>query len=262
MTIHKKPVVLSISGHDPTGGAGIQADIETLNSLGCHPCTLISCLTVQDSSTVHRLTPIPADSLIEQAITLFDDLPISVIKIGLTGSVACVKAIAHILRLHPRIPVVFDPVLASGDGTALADENLVTVIRQQLLPLTTILTPNGPEALQLSGANAGASIESIGLALLQDKATYVLLTGGHENESTISNRLFYQSALKSTFNWRRQVGEFHGTGCTLASAIAGYIAQGLPVIEAIEHAQAYTDLAIKNALQLGKGQLFPLRQRP
>ncbi|MBQ0789449.1 MAG: hydroxymethylpyrimidine/phosphomethylpyrimidine kinase [Cycloclasticus sp.] len=260
--MHKKTIVLSISGHDPTGGAGIQADIEVLNSLGCHPCTLITCLTIQDSHTVHRLTPLNADSLIEQATALFNDMPISAIKIGLTGSVACVEAIAHILQQHPRIPVVFDPVLASGDGTALADDSLVSAIREQLLPLTTVLTPNSPEARQLSGASGDVSLESIGLALLQDKAAYVLLTGGHDNESIISNRLFYKNTLKNTFNWPRRAGEFHGTGCTLASAIAGFIAQGMPIIEAIEHAQAYTDLAIKNALLLGKGQLFLARQRP
>jgi hydroxymethylpyrimidine/phosphomethylpyrimidine kinase len=260
--MHKKPIVLSISGHDPTGGAGIQADIEVLNSLGCHPCTLISCLTIQDSHTVHRLIPLNADSLIDQATALFNDLPISVIKIGLTGSVACVEAIAHILQQHPRIPVVFDPVLASGDGTALADDSLVSAIREQLLPLTTVLTPNSPEARQLSGISTDASLQAIGLALLQLKIAYVLLTGGHDNESTISNSLFCQNALKNTFNWPRQPGEFHGTGCTLASAIAGFIAQGLPVIDAIERAQAYTDLAINNALKLGKGQLFPARQRP
>ncbi|MDX2424732.1 MAG: hydroxymethylpyrimidine/phosphomethylpyrimidine kinase [Cycloclasticus sp.] len=252
--------MLTISGHDPTGGAGIQADIEVIHSLGCHPCSIISCLTVQDSSTVHRLMPLNADDLVEQASVLFEDMPIVAIKIGLTGSVACVDAIAHILQQQPTIPVVLDPVLASGDGTPLASSQLINAIKNALLPLTTVLTPNSLEARQLTGLAINSPIDEVGLALLDLGVSYALITGGHETgATTISNRLFQRNIPIEVSKWPRRAGEFHGSGCTLASAIAAFIAKGEPITNAIEQAQRYTDGAIKEALKLGKGQLFPNR---
>jgi len=121
--LSKKPVILCLSGHDPSGGAGIQADIEVLQHFNCHACTIITCLTVQDSSTVKRLIPLNGEDIVEQAAVLFKDMPIAAIKIGLTGSIAAIDAIRRILALQPNIPVIFDPVLASGDGTSLANTN-------------------------------------------------------------------------------------------------------------------------------------------
>jgi len=249
----KKPIILSISGHDPSGGAGIQADIETLNALGCQPCSVISCLTVQDSSTVKRLIPLSTDDIVEQATMLFNDMPIAVIKIGLCGSIAAVDAIEQILQSKPNIPVVFDPVLTCGDGSSLAGKALIESIKQRLIPLTTLLTPNSLEAEKLTGT---ASLETAAQQLLTLGAEYVLITGGHQLEQQINNQLFHQQHLVSSYQWPRQVGEFHGTGCTLASAIACFIALTESIPKAVELAQAYTDNAIKNAHQVGKGQAF------
>lgn len=198
------------------------------------------------------------DDLVEQARVLFEDLPIVAIKIGLTGSVACVNAIAHILQQHPTIPVVLDPVLASGDGTPLANTQLIKALKNKLIPLTTVLTPNTLEARQLTGLAINSPLDEVGQALLEQGAGYVLITGGHEaGTTTISNRLFQQNKPTAVSEWPRRTGEFHGTGCTLASAIATFIAKGEPITSAIELAQRYTDDAIKGALKLGKGQLFP-----
>lgn len=205
--------------------------------------------------------PLNADDLIEQASVLFEDLPIVAIKIGLTGSVTCVDAIAHILQQQPTIPVVLDPVLASGDGTPLANTQLINAIKNSLLPLTTVLTPNTLEACQLAGTAINSPIDEVGLALLEQGVSYALITGGHETNTSnsISNRLFQRNKPTAVSKWPRQAGEFHGSGCTLASAIAAFIAKGEPINSAIELAQRYTDKAIKEALKLGKGQLFPNR---
>lgn len=190
---------------------------------------------------------------------LFDDLPIAVIKVGLTGSVDAVKAIVKIIQLHPNIPVVFDPVLASGDGTSLANIKLLDEIKNTLLPLTTVLTPNTIEAAQLSGLQHDNNEESLGKALLNTGTNYVLITGGHSPGAVLRNHLFFNHEKQITYEWERQSGHFHGTGCTLASAIAALVAQGQSIPNAVALAQTYVNQAIKLANRVGKGQLFPNR---
>ncbi|ORU92466.1 MAG: hydroxymethylpyrimidine/phosphomethylpyrimidine kinase [Cycloclasticus sp. symbiont of Bathymodiolus heckerae] len=255
----KKPIVLSISGHDPTGGAGIQADTEVFNHYHCHPCSILTCLTVQDSRTVHRLISLNADNIIEQANVLFADMPIAAIKIGLTGSIDCVEAIETVLLQHPNIPVIFDPVLASGNGTALADDQLISAIKNKLIPLTTVITPNTLEAYKLTGLPITSSIESLGFSLLELGPSYALITGGHIAGEHINNRLFHKNKLIASHQWPRRPGEFHGTGCTLASAITALIAKNTDILSAVTQAQEYTNHCIQHAEQLGRGQRFPCR---
>jgi hydroxymethylpyrimidine/phosphomethylpyrimidine kinase len=255
----QKPVVLSLSGHDPTGGAGIQADAEAIIHHGCHPCSILTCLTVQDSSTVHRLIPLNDADILDQAEVLFNDIQISAIKIGLTGSVECVNAIASILQKHQNIPVIFDPVLACGDGTPLASTALITAIREQLLPLTTLLTPNTLEATKLTGLADNTDINTLGSALLEQGVSTVLITGGHVSGSNVCNYFFQPNETPRALEWPRQAGEFHGTGCTLAASIAALIAQCSSLSNAVEQAQAYTNTCISNAQQIGHGQAFPRR---
>ncbi|HIF18002.1 MAG TPA: hydroxymethylpyrimidine/phosphomethylpyrimidine kinase [Cycloclasticus sp.] len=259
MTITHIPTVLCFSGHDPSGGAGVQSDIEVLTHFNCHPCSALTCLTVQDSSTVYRLIPLSANDITEQANSLFNDMTIDVIKIGLTGSVECVEAIAKLIQQHPNIPVIFDPVLASGDGTSLASNQLIESIKQHLLALVTVLTPNTLEARLLTGLSSEVSVELLGQHLLATGVDYVLITGGHENGDSIINTLFHNGQTIEQNSWERLTGEFHGSGCTLATAIAAQIALGNSISEAINIAQQYTDNALKNAVQIGKGQLFPNR---
>ena len=142
------PVVLCFSGHDPSGGAGIQADIETLVSHGCHPASVITCLTVQNTQDVYKLLPLSASDILEQTQCLLEDLPIAAIKIGLLGSLDALEAVETVLKQLPNTPTVLDPVLASGaTGTPLVDQNLLHAIRTRLLPYITLVTPNRSEAM-------------------------------------------------------------------------------------------------------------------
>jgi hydroxymethylpyrimidine/phosphomethylpyrimidine kinase len=208
---------------------------------------------------VHRLIPLNANDLLEQASAIFNDMPIAVIKIGLTGSINVVRGIVDILKSQPDIPVIFDPVLACGDGTTLANEELIKVIKDELLPLTTVITPNTLEAAQLSALPNNTEVEKLGIALLSLGAEYAFLTGGHASDQKVNNYLFHKNQSVKTTEWPRQAGEFHGTGCTLATAVAALIANGHLIPEAIELAQAYVDSTIIQAQQIGKGQLFPNR---
>jgi hydroxymethylpyrimidine/phosphomethylpyrimidine kinase len=250
------PVVLSFSGHDPSGGAGIQADIETLSSHHCHNISVITALTEQDSHNVKKLIPQAAENIISQANTLFADMPVAVIKIGLLGHYETAQAIAQILQQHPDIPVVFDPILAAGGGAQLSDMQLIESINTLLLPYTTILTPNAQEARALTGLE---DLTACGLALLEKGCDYVLITGTEEQTSVVENQLFQRQQASETFRWERLPHTYHGSGCTLASSIAGLLAQGLEPFSAIAEAQDYTWNALEAGYKVGKGQYKPHR---
>lgn len=251
------PIVLVLAGHDPCGGAGIQADIETLTSLGCHPCTVITALTAQDSVNVKDFQPVPATFLIEQARAVLEDMPVAAFKIGMTGSVEIVEAIHTLLQDYPALPVIFDPVLAGGGGGALSRGDLVHALMDLLVPLTTVITPNSVEARAL--CSDADTLEACAQQLMAYGAEYVFITGGHENTSAIVNRLWGHRQFIDEYSQTRLPGEFHGTGCTLASAVAGYVAHGAQVPTAIRDAQAYTARTVANARRLGMGQLIPNR---
>jgi hydroxymethylpyrimidine/phosphomethylpyrimidine kinase len=250
------PVVLCFSGHDPSGGAGIQADIETLTSHHCHCVSVITALTEQDSHNVKKMLPQAPEDIVSQAKTLFDDMPIAAIKIGLVGHHETARAIHSILQQHPDIPVVFDPVLAAGGGTVLANLQLLETMTELLLPYTTILTPNSYEARLLSEQE---ELNQCGLNLLEQGCEYVLITGGHEPAPIVENRLFFQGAMIETFTWNRLPNSYHGSGCTLAASIAGLLAQNLEPFSAIAEAQDYTWNALDAAYKVGKGQHNPNR---
>ncbi len=251
-----RPIVLSISGHDPSGGAGIQADIETIISHQCHPASIITTLTEQDSRNVKKLIPQQAEHIINQAETLLSDFNIAAIKIGLIGHPDTAIAIKQVLRLCPGVPVVLDPVLAAGGGTELAGRQLIEIIIEHLLPFTTVLTPNSEEARQLTDCS---ELSDCG-RMLQDKgAQHVLITGTHENSEQVHNRLFMPDNLSETFTWERLPHSYHGSGCTLASAIAALLAQGLDVFTAVNEAQEYTWQALAAAYRPGQGQHHPDR---
>ncbi len=251
------PIVLVLAGHDPSGGAGIQADIEALTSLGCHPCTVITALTAQDSVSVKDFQPVPATFLIEQARAVLEDMPVAAFKIGMTASVENAEAIHTLLQDYPELPVIFDPVLAGGGGGSLARENLGQALMELVVPLTTVITPNSVEARAL--CSDADTLEACAQQFMAHGAEYVFITGGHENTSAIVNRLWGHRQFIEEYTQTRLPGEFHGTGCTLASAIAGYVAHGAPIPAAIRDAQAYTARTVAHARRLGMGQLIPNR---
>lgn len=256
------PQVLVFAASDPTSGAGIQADILTLASLGCHPLTAVTALTVQDTTGVQSLLPTTAELLEQQARTVLEDMPVVAFKIGLLGSVENVLAVAEIVSDYPEIPLVFDPVLASGRGDNLSGEEIIAAMREMLLPQTTIITPNAPEARRLAESDEDENEPSLDVCaerLIEMGAQYVLITGTHENTPEVVNTLYGASGVIRHDRWERLPGSHHGSGCTLASAIAGCIAGGASVEEAVRDAQDFTWQSLKNGFRGGMGQFIPDR---
>ncbi len=251
-----RPVVLSFSGHDPSGGAGIQADIETIASHQCHATSIVTVLTEQDTQNVTKLVPQHPGHIASQATILMADVPVKAIKVGLLGSPEIALAVHSIIKQHPNIPVVFDPVLAAGGGTDLANQELINAINHNLLPCTTVLTPNSEEARRLTGLS---DLTECGLCLLEKGCEYVLITGTHETSPEVKNQLFYDGCLYETYAWNRLPYSYHGSGCTLAAGIAALLAQGLGALDAIAEAQEYTWNALNSGFQPGKGQYIPNR---
>jgi len=260
MSSPSPPIVLSIGGHDPSGGAGIQADIEAILANGARSATSITCLTIQDSRNVLRLVPVEPRLVVEQVRTVLGDLPVAAIKIGLVGSSRLAKELASLLAESARrIPLVLDPILRAGGGAALSDETFVTDLRESLVPLATLVTPNLPEARALGGAERP---EDCARALGEAGAAWALITGTHSRDVKVINRLFGPAGQRATWTWDRFPHSYHGSGCTLASAIAAGLARGLAMEEAVTLAQAYTWHSLAAGFRPGRGQHFPDRFFP
>ena len=202
------PVILCLSGHDPSGGAGIQADIETVNQLGGHAASLISCFTVQDSNSLLESQAIDADLLRRQAATLIADIPINAVKLGALGSAAIVMVAVDMiqqLREHrPQLPVVLDPVLSAGGGGSLADAALIEQILETLLPLCTVITPNLAELEKLTGITGQPAAAA--KTLMDTGCPHLLLTGtdsGAKDASKISHWLYTQDEAPQAINCQR-----------------------------------------------------------
>ena len=255
------PSVLCFSATDPSGGAGIQADILTLASMGCHPLSVITAITVQDTSGVEGVMPIDADWVADQARSILEDIPVAAFKIGVLGSVENVSVIAEIVADYPEIPLILDPVLASSRGDEFASEDTLAAIRELLIPQCTVITPNTPELrrLALEDDEDESRIEKLALRLVEMGAEFVLVTGTHEATPDVINTLFSDKGLLRSDNWHRMPGSYHGSGCTLASALAATIARGLDISEAAREAQEYTWQTLKFGFRPGMGQLIPDR---
>ena len=256
------PLVLVFAASDPSCGAGVQADILTLASLGCHPLTALTALTVQDTVGVQSVHPVAAELLEQQARTVLEDMPVAAFKIGVLGSVENVVTVAEILSDYPEIPLIFDPVLASGRGDEFSGEEIISAMRELLLPQTTLLTPNAPEARRLAESDddeGEPGIDVCAQRLIEMGAQYVLITGTHESTPHVVNTLYGPQGVIRRDNWERLPGSYHGSGCTLASAIAGCIAGGASIEDAVRDAQDYTWQTLKNGFHAGMGQLIPDR---
>ncbi len=251
------PAVMAFSGNDPTGGAGIQADIEALASMGCHAAPVITSLTIQDTQDIQGYVPIDASLLVQQARAVLEDMPIAAFKIGMLGSVEVIEAVHTILTDYADIPVVLDPVLVAGGGSEIADEEMIDAITSLLLPQTTILTPNSIEARIL--AHESDSLDACAQELLELGCDYVLVTGTHEATTEVTNTLYGNRRKLESFTWDRLPETYHGSGCTLASAIAGLIAQGMEPFTATHEAQEYTWESLRAGYRLGMGQHLPNR---
>src|SRR5512146_2538958 len=254
------PLVLTFAASDPSGGAGMQADLLTLSSMGCHPLSVVTALTVQDTSGVEGMLPIDADWVADQARALLEDMPVDAFKIGVLGSVENIAAIAEIVSDYPDVPLVLDPVLASGRGDDLATDTMAHAMRELLLPQTTILTPNSMEARRLADMeDDDASLFACATRLVEAGCEFVLVTGTHEATPQVVNTLYGKSGVVRSDAWARLPFSYHGSGCTLASAIAAMLANGLDIPEAVREAQDYTWHALEKAYRPGMGQHLPDR---
>ena len=261
------PIVLTFAASDPTGGAGLQADILTLASLGCHPLSVVTAITVQDTAGVEGVLPIDAEWVADQARALLEDMPVAAFKLGMLGSVEVIAALAEVIADYPDIPVVLDPVLASGRGDQFADEEMVEAMIGLLLPQTTLLTPNSLEARRLA-QEMGQPGEDVRLErdlaecarrLVGAGCEYVLVTGTHEGTPQVINTLYGSHGAVRTDRWDRLPGSYHGSGCTLASAIAAHLASGVNIADAVMGAQEFTWRTLAAGFRPGMGQFIPDR---
>ena len=259
------PIVLTIAASDPSGGTGLQADLMAISSFGCHALSVVTALTVQDSAGIDSIMSIDPEWVEDQARTILEDMPVDAFKIGLLGSVENIAVVAEIIADYPDIPLIFDPVLTSGQGDELSDEDMISAIRELLLPQTTVLTPNSLEARRLcEGADEEESgqvlpLDECARRLLDSGCKYVLLTGTHENTPKVVNHLHHRNGRLRSDTWDRLPGGYRGSGCTLASAVAACIARGLSVEDAVRQAQEYTWKTLVAGFRPGMGQFIPNR---
>lgn len=243
------PVVLTFAASDPTGGAGLQADVLAIAALGCHPVSVVTALTVQDTRGVYGMHAVETGLVVEQAWRLLADMPIAAFKTGVLGSPENVGAIAALLAAYPKVPLVVDPVLASGRGDALASDAGLLAMKEKIISLATVATPNGIEARRLGGARE----------LLALGCRFVLVTGTHADTSEVINTLYEAGGVAREDRWPRLPGSYHGSGCTLASAIAASMAKGQDAKQAVGTAQDYTWKALAAGYRPGAGQYIPNR---
>lgn len=245
-----------LSGLDPSGGAGIQADIQAITALGCHPLPVLTCLTVQDTRNVYNSAAVDAELIRQQLACLEEDTPIHAIKTGALGNADVVSVVMGFLARHPDIPLIVDPVIKAAGGGDLADQALIERMRDGLFAYAEVITPNGEE-LQLLGDDKDP--DQAVKRLLAGGCRNLLATGGHGTGEQITNTLYYSNGHHRSWDIPRQGGEYHGTGCTLAAAIAAGRAAGLDLESAIAQAQTFVSGAISKALAVGQGQPVPDR---
>jgi hydroxymethylpyrimidine/phosphomethylpyrimidine kinase len=249
------PRVLIIAGSDSSGGAGLQADIKTATALGCYAMTAVTAITVQDTREVRAIHAIPPALVRDQILSCLDDIGADAIKTGMLGSAETVEIVADTLAAHAKgIPLVVDPVLASTSGTSFLVDRAVNALKTRLLPLATIVTPNIPEFAVLTGADLAADAPPVG-AVQSAQLKAVLIKGGHGEGDAAVDTLIEASGSVAEFTSPRIVTEHtHGTGCTLATAIACGLAEGQTLEDAIARAHSFVHEAIRTAPGFGRGR--------
>nr|WP_218950031.1 MULTISPECIES: hydroxymethylpyrimidine/phosphomethylpyrimidine kinase [unclassified Acinetobacter] len=253
-----RPTVLCFSGLDPSGGAGLQADIEAIGQSGAHAAIACTALTVQNSQQVYSFEATSRELLLAQAHAVVGDLPIRCVKSGMLGTTENIAALAEFLREHPEYHYVLDPVLVANSGGSLGDQATLVKAFAELIPLATVLTPNTVELRALTGED---DISKATAQLFAMGAQAVLVKGGHENTPDyIQNSLYVQGELVSETRCPRLDGEYHGSGCSLASFIAGRLALGDELKTAVHHAETWLFGVLKIAESpVVGGQKIPKR---
>jgi hydroxymethylpyrimidine/phosphomethylpyrimidine kinase len=262
MSINKteiNPIVLTIAGSDSSGGAGIQADIKAISATGSYACSVITAITAQNTLGVSAVHPIPLSMIEKQLDAVFSDLNIVAVKIGMLADSDIIEVVASKMHQYQPSALIVDPVMIATSGDPLLKETAINTLKEQLLPLADIITPNLPEAAALTGTNipqTHADMLTIIDQLRALGAKSVLLKGGHLEKSSDSDDLLIQENTIEVLTAKRIItNNTHGTGCTLSSAIASYLAQGYRLIPAVQLAKHYITTAIAHAdnLHIGHG---------
>lgn len=254
------PIALTIAGSDSGGGAGVQADLKTFHAHQVHGLSVITAITSQNTRGVTAVHPVPLAHIRSQIKAVFDDFPIAAVKTGMLGNARTVRLVARELRQRKPAWLVVDPVMISTSGSRLLDEDAVEAMINELIPLADILTPNLPEAEALLGRplRTARQLEAAGEALLALGATGVLLKGGHARGAEVIDRYVDDRGVME-IRHARLPREGHGTGCTLASAIAAELALGVSPRQAIRRASAYVHRALKDGYRPGGAAVHVLR---
>ena len=257
------PKVMTFSATDPSGGAGLQADVLTLASIGCHPLSVTTGITVQDTIGVDRLMTLSSELVNDQARSILEDMDVGIFKCGVLSSVEIITVVAEIVADYPGIPLIIDPVIASGRGDDLASSEMLLAMTELLFPQSLLITPNSFEArrlvIQEEEEFSDITIDECANRLRIMGCKNILITGTHEKTDSVINTFYDHVGQSTPFYWDRLPENYHGSGCTLTSAIAGYVAQGLSLEVAVEEAQQFTWQTLRNAFKPGMGQSIPDR---
>jgi hydroxymethylpyrimidine kinase/phosphomethylpyrimidine kinase len=246
--------LLSIAGSDPSGGAGIQADLKTFQKLGAHGMAIPAALTSQNSRGVSGTCPVPSPALSRQIEALLSDIRPDAVKTGMLLTKQAVKAVAKAARSYKIRNLVVDTVIRSSSGRMLLAPEAVRAMKKELFPLALVITPNIPEAEVLTGMRIMTDEDmDFAAGILMDMGPhYVLIKGGHRTGPAIDT--LYGGKTVLSFSTERLKGEIHGTGCVLSSALAVFIGQGYPVEKAVEKAKGFVEKMLKKARPVGKGK--------
>lgn len=250
--------VLTIAGTDPSGGAGIQADLKTFSALGCYGMSVITALVAQNTTGVRAIHNVPGEFVQQQLDAVMDDIRPDAIKIGMVHTPQLVEVIANTLKRYPDIPVVFDPVMVATSGDKLIEDATIEVIVSLLFPLVTLITPNMDEASLLANMTIEtvAQMQQAGEVIAQMGCKALLMKGGHLKSEQLTSILINKSGIVSTYiSDKVDTNNVHGSGCTLSSAIASYLARGEKLQDAVALAKEYINGAIYygSDVLIGKG---------
>jgi hydroxymethylpyrimidine/phosphomethylpyrimidine kinase len=257
------PIVMTLAAADPTGGGGLQGDVLTLASMGCHPLSVVTALCLRDTEGLAEVVSLDADLLVDQARLLLEDITVRAFKVGLLGSVENIAAVAEILSDYPHIPLVLESDLArQGRGGAGLDE-LLAAHCEMLLPLVAVLVLGRHEALRLAmtldGGDDEPELTAAMARLIAAGPRYVLLTGSGEPGPQVVNVLYGPDGVVRTDAWERLPDRYLGAGNTLSAALVGALAHGMDVPEAVREAQEFTWQSLAAAFRPGMGQALPDR---
>lgn len=252
------PKVLVVAGSDSSGGAGIQADIKTISNLGCYAATAITAVTVQNTKAVLGIYPVPPEIVASQIKAILDDFSVDVVKTGMLLSGEIILEIAKVIQANPKLPLIVDPVMVATSGGRLFDTDSISVLKEKLIAKALLVTPNIPEAEILSGLkinlkNGRKDIEAAARKILETGVKSVLIKGGHSSGKTVTDYLFMDGKIIPYVNLRIDTSHTHGTGCTLASAIACYYASGNDLENAVRFANNYVHRALLDVPGIGRG---------